>query len=112
VKALLSENNIQYEVQDIIKEPPSHATLESVASKLPNRAKDLLNPVKVQNNDPYYVAHIKDQEEQLSNDDYIDLYHRFPDLLIKPILTDGEKVFLGFPESELKKEFSTQSTPQ
>lgn len=77
-----------------------------MAALLPGGAKRLLSPMKVEMDDPYYVAHIKGQEDRLSDEEYIELFHRFPDLLAKPIVTDGERILLGFDEERLNETFA------
>jgi arsenate reductase-like glutaredoxin family protein len=55
--------------------------------------KSFINPMKVE--DPYYVAHIKGREDELSDEEFADLFNRFPDLLKKPITTKGSEIVLG-----------------
>ncbi|WP_134702602.1 ArsC/Spx/MgsR family protein [Ammoniphilus sp. YIM 78166] len=89
----------------MIKEAPSKEVIAQIASEQPNGAKGLLSPIKVEQNDPYYVAHIKGQEDQLTDEQYIDLFHRFPDLLKKPILLGPTQSIIGFNEDKLNAVF-------
>jgi arsenate reductase-like glutaredoxin family protein len=99
---LLSDHGIEFEVQDMIQQSPSKEVLVWMASQMPNGAKDLLSPIKAEMEDPYYVAHIKGQENRLTDEEYIDLFYRFPDLLKKPIVTNQAKIAFGYNEEELK----------
>lgn len=76
-----------------------------MAATQPNGAKGLLSPIKVEQNDPYYIAHIKDQEDQLTDEDFIDLFYRFPDLLKKPILYSESNILFGYNEDQLNALF-------
>ncbi len=81
----------------MIKEPPSKEQLLEWSKQLPQGMKSFINPMKVE--DPYYVAHIKGREDQLSEEELADLFHRFPDLLKKPLTTNGSAIVLG-PDKE------------
>lgn len=58
----------------------------------------LLNADKVQ--DPDYKANIAGRE--LSDNELLQTLHRYPDLLKKPILFDGERAMIGSDPEELE----------
>ena len=50
--------------------------------------------------DPDYKANIAGRE--LSDDELLQILHRYPDLLNKPILFDGERAVTGYVPEELE----------
>lgn len=58
----------------------------------------LLNPKKV--NDPDYQKHVAGRE--LTDDEILQILHRYPDLLKKPILFNGDTAVLGFVPERLE----------
>jgi arsenate reductase-like glutaredoxin family protein len=58
----------------------------------------LLNPKKV--DDPDYKKHIAGRE--LSDDEILRTLHRYPELLRKPILFNGERAVAGYTPERLE----------
>ena len=71
--------------------------IQGIASAL-GGGKALLNSGKVQ--DPDYTANIAGRE--LSDAELLQILHRYPDLLNKPILFDGERAVTGYVPEELE----------
>lgn len=110
VKAWLIDNDIEYDYKNFISEPPSIKELTWISSQLPNGPRGLLHPIKVENNDPYYVAYIKGLEEILNDEQYISILQRFPDLLLKPILitTKSSNFIVGWDDKKLNETFRSE----
>ncbi len=70
---------------------------QRIASTL-GGGKALLNSGKVK--DPDYKANIAGRE--LSDDELLQILHRYPDLLHKPILFDGERAVTGYVPEEME----------
>ena len=60
--------------------------------------KVLLNSGKTE--DPDYKANIGGRD--LSDEELLQTFHRYPDLLNKPILFDGERAVVGYVPEELE----------
>lgn len=107
MKAWLSDQHVEFEAKEILSDPPSKEEITWMASQVENGAKGLLSSFKVQMNDSTYVEHIQGKEDTLTDEDYINLYHQFPDLLAKPIVTNREQIVLGFDKEALANKFVT-----
>ena len=77
--------------------PPTLDELQRIAKYL-GGAKLLLNPKKVET--PEYKAHIAGRE--LSDREILETLHRYPELLKKPILFNGEKAVAGYVPDRLE----------
>ncbi len=97
MEAWLSQNGIAYQTIDILTQPPSMEEFQGIASAL-GGSKALLNSGKVE--DPAYKANIAGREP--SEDELLKIFHRYPDLLRKPILFDGERAVVGYAPEELE----------
>jgi arsenate reductase-like glutaredoxin family protein len=73
--------------------------LQRIAKDL-GGAKMLLNPRKIE--EPDYKKHIAGREQELSDKEILETLHRFPELLKKPILFNGEKAVAGFIPERLE----------
>ena len=73
--------------------------LQRIAKDL-GGAKMLLNPRKVE--EPDYKTHIAGREQELSDKEILETLHRFPELLKKPILFNGERAVAGFLPERLE----------
>ena len=71
--------------------------IQGIASAL-GGGKALLNSGKVKDLD--YTANIAGRE--LSDAELLQILHRYPDLLNKPILFDGERAVTGYVPEELE----------
>ena len=95
MEAWLSQNSIEYQSIDILTEPPSMEEFQRIAKAL-GGGNALVNPGKVE--DPDYKANIAGRE--LSDNELLGTFHRYPDLVKKPILFDGERAVVGYvPET-------------
>lgn len=95
-KAWLSENGVTYEERHLFKNPPSaeellemikktHSGLDEIMSTRSQRFKDL----DVDIND-------------LTVSELLEMLSEEPRLLKRPILTDGEKLIIGYNQSAMK----------
>lgn len=82
---------------DITETPPSKATLK-LALKAGYSLKDLFNKSGVM----YREMNMKDKLKELSEAQALDLLTKHGKLVKRPIVTDGEKVSVGFKEDVFK----------
>ena len=93
-KAWLSENNVNYSFRNISKDPPSGEELQKLA-QIGNftTLKELVN-TKGQT-----YKKLKPNLESLSEEEVVHLIKKNPSLLVRPILTDGHNMIVGFKEA-------------
>lgn len=72
--------------------------LQRIAKDL-GGASMLLNPRKTE--EPDYKKHIAGREQELSDKEILETLHRFPELLKKPILFNGERAVAGYVPDRL-----------
>jgi len=89
---LLKDKNITVEVIEYLNGDLKKSTLEDVLNKLNVSAFDLLRKGEVD-----YKLFIKDRE--LSEEEVIDLMVKYPKLIERPIVINGDKAIVGRPPS-------------
>ncbi|MDP4086680.1 MAG: arsenate reductase family protein [Bacillota bacterium] len=98
-KKWLDDQQVSYELLHIVKTPPSRKKLQEIYQK---SGLELMNFISTKTK-KYREMGIKDQIKTATDQEILDLLSSDGMLLKKPILTDGEKVLIGFNEEELKK---------
>ena len=98
-KKWLDEHQVQYEPFHIVKTPPSRDELQDLYEKSGLEIKNFFST----STKKYRELGIKDQLKTATDQELLDLLSSDGMLLKKPILTDGEKVIIGFKEEELEK---------
>jgi arsenate reductase (glutaredoxin) len=98
-KKWLDEHQVPYELLHIVKTPPSREELQEIYGKSGLELKHFFST----NTKRYRELGIKDQLKIVADSELLDLLASDGMLLKKPILTDGEKVIIGFKEEELEK---------
>ena len=78
----------------IYKNPPDRETLGRFASRLEGGARALIGT----RSRVYRELGLQDKE--LSDEEWLDWIEKEPRLLRRPILTDGERVLVGFNEKD------------
>lgn len=98
-KQWLDENNIAYEAIHIVENPPSREKLEELYKKSKLDIKKFINT----SGKKYRELQLKDKIKSLSDDEVLDLLATDGMLIKRPIITDGNKVTVGFKEEEFEK---------
>ncbi len=91
----LAQNNIPFEVIDIIKEPLSILEIKTVLKKL---GKDVSYIIRA--TDKLYTDNFVGK--QLSDEAWIEILSNHPSLLQRPILIKGSSAILGRPIENVK----------
>lgn len=98
-KKWLDEHQVPYELFHIVKTPPSRDELQDMYEKSGLELKKFFST----STKKYRELGIKDQLKIATEKELLDLLSSDGMLLKKPIITDGEKVIIGFKEEELEK---------
>ncbi|MCA6063304.1 arsenate reductase (glutaredoxin) [Thalassolituus marinus] len=93
--ALLQEQGIEPEVVEYLKDIPSAADIKAVLSKLGINARALLRTKEAE----FKEAGLDDQS--LSDDDIIAAMCRFPKLIERPIVINGDQARIGRPPQQV-----------
>jgi arsenate reductase len=93
--ALLQEQGIEPEVVEYLKDIPSAADIKTLLSKLGITARALLRSKEAE----YKEAGLDDQS--LSDDDIIAAMVRFPKLIERPIVVNGNQARIGRPPQQV-----------
>ena len=99
-KAWLSQQEIPFEDRLLLEEPPSREALGVFARSIPGGAPAMVAP---NTHFPEYQEHIAGQD--LTEEQLLDVLARVPNLLKKPVLTDGDRILLGPSAPEVIAEF-------
>ena len=94
VEAWLSQRNIDVTKVHIYNDPPDRQTLVKLASRLEGGLASLI----ATRGRAYRELGLKDKN--LSDEEWLDWIEKEPWLLRRPILTNGEKVLVGFVKDE------------
>ena len=95
----LENHQIDFEFIDITLNPPKKSNLKAIHRQSEKEIKKLFNTSGV----VYREKNIKDQLKTLSNTDCYSLLASDGKLIKRPIVTDGNKVTIGFNESEFSE---------
>jgi len=80
--------------------PPSRDQLARIASQLPAGARSLINPNKV--GEEAYQRYLAGREQTISEEELLDVFATYPDLLLKPIVLTPHGVSVGFDPERLE----------
>ncbi|MBP2240412.1 arsenate reductase [Cytobacillus eiseniae] len=95
-KKWLDDHNIAYEAVHIAENPPSATELAALYEKSGLELKKFFNT----SGQKYRELGLKDKVKTLSTDELLDLLATDGMLIKRPILSDGEKVTVGFKEED------------
>lgn len=93
----LKEKGIDFEAVNYFLEPIAKKKLKELLSKMGLKAADL-----VRKKEPIYQE-LKLGEKKLSEEEWIDLMVKHPDLIQRPIVEKGPKAILARPAERLKE---------
>jgi arsenate reductase len=88
---ILQDNNIEPEIIDYLKDPPTAQALKNIIAMLGVSARDLMRSTEAAHKE----ANLED--DSLSDDDIIAAICRYPALLQRPIVVSGNKAIIGRP---------------
>ena len=98
-KKWLDAHHLSYEEVHIVEQPPSREQLQELYQKSGLELKRFFNTSGLK----YRELGIKDKINTASEDELLDLLASDGMLVKRPILTDGERVTVGFKEEEFEK---------
>lgn len=95
--ACLTENKVDFEIVNLIKNPLTKAQIKEILQKLGISAQAL-----TRKGDALFKDHFKDKN--LTEDDYLNLLAENPSLIQRPIVIRGDKAIIARP-TELLEDF-------
>lgn len=98
-KKWLDEHHLTYEEIHIVESPPSRLELRQLFEKSGLELKKFFNT----SGQKYRELGIKDKITTASEDELLDLLASDGMLIKRPLVSDGEKVTVGFKEEEYEK---------
>ena len=98
-KKWLDDHGLAYEAVHIAENPPSRSELENLYKKSGLDIKKFFNTSGMK----YRELGLKDKIKTSSEDELLDLLATDGMLIKRPILTDGQKVTIGFKEEDYEK---------
>lgn len=98
-KKWLDEHEVQYEDIHIVENPPSRAELQQLYKKSGLDIKKFFNT----SGKKYRELGLKDKVKTASEEELLDLLASDGMLIKRPLMTDGEKVTVGFNEETFDK---------
>tara|TARA_B100000902_G_scaffold395993_2_gene455830 strand:+ start:23637 stop:23975 length:339 start_codon:yes stop_codon:yes gene_type:complete len=93
--SILNKNNCKIEIIDYIKEPLNKKDLSIILKKLNILAIDLVRKNEIEWR--------KRDVKNLDNEQIINLMIKFPKLMQRPIVTNGDKAIIGRPPDNVYK---------
>ena len=100
MKAWLSQQAVAHEVKELLTTPPTRDALAGYAAQTPGGVKEMVTP-NTQLAD--YQEHLAGKN--LTDDQLLDLLAKVPNLLKKPVLTDGPRILQGTKDPARLAEF-------
>jgi arsenate reductase (glutaredoxin) len=97
VYAALKESGVDFDAVDYYVDPIPKGKLTELLKKMNMRAADLLRT-----REPIYKT-LKLGESKLTDDEIVDLMVRYPDLIQRPIVENGNRAILARPAERLKE---------
>jgi arsenate reductase len=97
VYAALEESGVDFDAVDYYVDPIPKNRLTELLRKMNMRAADLLRT-----KEPIYKT-LKLGESALTDDEIVDLMVRYPDLIQRPIVENGDRAVLARPAERLKE---------
>ncbi|TKC15394.1 arsenate reductase family protein [Robertmurraya kyonggiensis] len=101
-KKWLDAHNVAYQDVHIVENTPSREELEKLYKKSGIDLKKFFNTSGMK----YRELGLKDKVKTASDDELLEILATDGMLIKRPLLTDGEKVTLGFKEEEYEKFFN------
>ncbi|WLR50490.1 arsenate reductase family protein [Bacillus tianshenii] len=101
-KKWFDENSIAYEEVHIVEQPPTKEEIKDFYNKSGLELKKFFNT----SGKKYRELGLKDKVKTAEEDELLELLASDGMLLKRPIVTDGEKVTVGFKEDEFEKVWS------
>jgi arsenate reductase (glutaredoxin) len=98
-KKWLDAHHLSYEEVHIVEQPPSHEELQDLYQKSGLELKKFFNTSGMK----YRELGIKDKMKSATDEELLELLASDGMLIKRPILTDGERVTVGFKEEEYEK---------
>ena len=98
-KKWLDAHHLSYEEVHIVEHPPSREQLQEIFQKSGLELKKFFNTSGMK----YRELGIKDKMKTATEDELLDLLVSDGMLIKRPIITDGERVTVGFKEEEFEK---------
>jgi arsenate reductase len=98
-KKWLDQHEVAYNEVHIVENPPTSAELEEILKKSGLDIKKFFNT----SGQKYRELGLKDKVKTASESDLLELLASDGMLIKRPLMTDGEKVTVGFKEEEYKK---------
>ncbi|MBG9545389.1 hypothetical protein ABE29_22020 [Cytobacillus firmus] len=100
-KKWLDEDNLSYEEIHITDNPPSRSELEALYKNSGLELKKFFNT----SGQKYRELGLKDKVKASSDEELLDILATDGMLIKRPLLTDGDKVTVGFKEEEYEKKW-------
>jgi arsenate reductase len=100
-KKWLDEHNVEYNAIHIVENPPSKEEIKELYEKSGLELKKFFNT----SGKKYRELGLKDKVASASNEELFELLASDGMLLKRPIVTDGEKVTVGFKDETFQKEW-------
>ena len=101
-KKWLDEHQLTYQVIHIVENPPSRDELEQLHKKSGLELKKFFNT----SGQKYRELGLKDKMKSASEEELLDLLASDGMLIKRPLLTNGEKVTVGFSDDAFEKAWS------
>lgn len=98
-KVWLSDNGIEFEEVDVVKEPPTREELEEMYKRSGLEIKKFFNT----SGKKYRELNLKDVVKVESDDKLLDILASDGMLIKRPIFDAGEVVLIGFKEADWQK---------
>jgi arsenate reductase (glutaredoxin) len=98
-KKWLDAHHLSYEEVHIVEQPPNHEELQDLYQKSGLELKKFFNTSGMK----YRELGIKDKMKSATDEELLGLLASDGMLIKRPILTDGERVTVGFKEEEYEK---------
>ena len=100
-KKWLDEHNVEYNAIHIVENPPSKEEIKELYEKSGLELKKFFNT----SGKKYRELGLKDKVASASNEELFEILDSDGMLLKRPIVTDGEKVTVGFKDEIFQKEW-------
>lgn len=91
----LDENGVPFEIINIIEDPLSELEIRTVLKKLGFSVQQI-----IRKSDKFFVEHFADKT--YTDDEWIAVLHRHPELIQRPILIKGPIAIIGRPVENVK----------
>lgn len=88
---LLEKNNVDFEIIEYLKEPPSADEILVISKKLDKRPKDFIRTLEKDFRENNIISHVNDDKMLAAS------IEKFPKILERPIFVNGPKAIIGRP---------------